>query len=371
MRSMARRTTAFAVLLVLIVLTMSASARPAAARPVRCDPPRTRLYVANSFSHDVAVIDAWSGVRTDRIPVRYAPFGLALANDGSRLFIASSRGVFRPGEVVAVSTATNAPLGSVTVGVDPRALAVDRHDRTLYVANAVSGTVQVIDIATMTVRSSVDVGLSYPNALALRPDGRVLYVARRATGDVVGIDTRTGRVTGSPARLPTPDTYSPQAMAMSRDGRTVFLEAWGSVAVVDVATNRVTKAVAVEDGQHMGMAVSPDGTRLAVANFNGSVQEIDLRTGVAGPPIRIPGVVEVIDITYVWPGIALVTGRHREQERGVLAGVAFADNDVSALLPTGGRGATAIVVRHSPAAHTSSPRRRPCGREPAPTDREP
>ena len=88
-------------------------------------------------------------------------------------------------------------MKEIETGLHPSALAL-RRDR-LYVANANSDSVTVIDtnadrvVATFVARITpkAPVG-SAPNALAVSRDGKTLYVANGADNAVAIIDTPSG-----------------------------------------------------------------------------------------------------------------------------------------------------------------------------------
>ncbi len=121
----------------------------------------------------------------------------------------------------------------------------------------VSGTVSVIDTASNTVVKTINVGL-HPTGMALSPSGDRVYITNANSDTVSVIDTFTDTVVktlyvggdgpgpgsglGAGARRglhPTPAPLlgaSPNAVAVSRDGRTLYVAnaSQNAVAVVDV-----------------------------------------------------------------------------------------------------------------------------------------
>ncbi|MGW7008940.1 DUF5074 domain-containing protein, partial [Streptomyces sp. NPDC054933] len=82
-------------------------------------------------------------------------------------------------------------LTTIPAGTSPFAVAVAANGR-VFVANATSNDVTVIDSATDTVLTTLPAGTS-PYAVAVAPNGRV-YVANATSNDVTVIDSATDTV---------------------------------------------------------------------------------------------------------------------------------------------------------------------------------
>jgi YVTN family beta-propeller protein len=61
-------------------------------------------------------------------------------------------------QVFMVDTATDKPVGSVTVGKRPWGIALSPDGKTLYSANGPSNDVSVVDVATNTVTARIPAG---------------------------------------------------------------------------------------------------------------------------------------------------------------------------------------------------------------------
>lgn len=180
-----------------------------------------------------------------------------------------------------------------------------------YVPNAVDRTVSVIDTGTNTVTATIDLPETdeIPFGVAVNPSGTRVYVTNACfelalttcsigdPGSVSVINTATNSVI---ATIPIP--YEPTGIAVSPDGTRLYVvnacdqtdcglettPLQGYVSVIDVAPgsgteNEVTDTIELPsgDGPSIGVAVSPDGSRLFVTNINestgsyGSVSVID------------------------------------------------------------------------------------------------
>ncbi|HEX4591122.1 MAG TPA: beta-propeller fold lactonase family protein, partial [Gemmataceae bacterium] len=121
---------------------------------------------------------------------------------------------------------------SIQVGLHPSGMAASRGGRFLYVANASSDTVSVIDTATDKILETIDCRPegrlpfgSGSNALALSPDSGTLYVAN-GTNNCVAV-VRLGRLAHSTGEGPErssvagliPTGWYPGAVSISADGK--------------------------------------------------------------------------------------------------------------------------------------------------------
>jgi YVTN family beta-propeller protein len=150
----------------------------------------------------------------------------------------------------------------------------------VYVSNEDSDDITIIDSRTDSVIGSIPAG-KRPRGLALSPDGRTLFVAVSGSPKAgPGVDE---------SKLPPPDRaadgvavidlathrYSrtlpggqdPESFAISKDGRTLYVsnEDAASVSVVDVQSSRVIATVPV-GGEPEGVTLHPDGRSVYVTS---------------------------------------------------------------------------------------------------------
>jgi YVTN family beta-propeller protein len=210
--------------------------------------------------------------------------------------------------VSVIDTATNTVVGSpILVGEFPYGVAVTPDGSKVYVTNEGSNTVSVIATATNTVVGSpIPVGAS-PNGVAVTPDGSKVYVTvgfcisgpsccfppTACTGSVQVIDTATNTVVGSPILVGS----IPLGVAVTPDGSKVYVTVGfcvlsactGGVQVIDTATNTVVGSPILVARIPLGVAVTPDSTKVYVADRgSNTVSVIDTATNtVVGPPIPV------------------------------------------------------------------------------------
>jgi YVTN family beta-propeller protein len=92
--------------------------------------------------------------------------------------------------VTPITTATNTAVPPITVGSDPRGIAITPNGKTAYVTNESSDTVTPIATATNTAGPPISVGL-FPWAIAITPDGTTAYVANYGSGTVTPVTIAT------------------------------------------------------------------------------------------------------------------------------------------------------------------------------------
>jgi YVTN family beta-propeller protein len=109
-----------------------------------------RVYVTNSFSNTVSVINTATNALVATISVGEAPWGVAVDPGGTHVFVSNSGflhnvGGFDPHTVYVIDTSSNTVVTSVpSVGQHPIGLVATASN--VYVAHTSSDIVSVIDI---------------------------------------------------------------------------------------------------------------------------------------------------------------------------------------------------------------------------------
>ncbi|MCU1318989.1 MAG: phosphoesterase [Edaphobacter sp.] len=178
-----------------------------------------RLLVAGNLSDDVLLMDAATGEvvtrfdlsENDAVPSTY-PVALSVSKDGTRAFVA----LWNASEVVELDLkkgtvgrrlALLKPKGATAAGTHPCALEMSPDGRTMYVALANRDAVAAVNVGAgqFAVKGYFDTRLprqSYfgaePEALALSPDGSRLYVANAISDAIAVMDT--GKLTAKAAK---------------------------------------------------------------------------------------------------------------------------------------------------------------------------
>jgi YVTN family beta-propeller protein len=143
--------------------------------------------------------------------------------------------------VSVIDPATNAVVATVPVGRNPVDVAVTPNGVSAYVTNAGASSVSVINTATNTVIATVPVGHN-PANVAITPDGGAAYVANAGSSSVSVINTATNTVVAT-----VPVGFNPAKVAITPNGSTAYVANAGSssVSVINTATHAVTATVPV------------------------------------------------------------------------------------------------------------------------------
>jgi YVTN family beta-propeller protein len=162
---------------------------------VAVDAMTDMIYVANSGSDTVSVIDGATGTVTATIPVGSEPAGVGVDPVTDMIYVANHNAP----TVSVIDGATNTVTATLTVGTTrgPDAVAVDPVTDTIYVTTY--GWIAKIDGATNQVTPDwvYVTGTGVSDSMALDPGNGDLYLVNFWTNDdVLVIDTATGTQTG-------------------------------------------------------------------------------------------------------------------------------------------------------------------------------
>lgn len=207
-----------------------------------------RLFVALNLKHAIAVVDVETR-EVKEIAVGMNPYTTVATPDGKKVYVSNwagrrakgsdtkdenfgivvdpRTGIPSSGSVSVIDTGKLEAVAEIETGLHPSAMVLNADASRLYVANANSDTVSVIDTAADKVLYSIGVrpGLkapigSAPNALAIGAGGKTLFVANGANNAVGVVD-----LDGHPPRLRgyIPTGWYPTALAATGDGKKLWV----------------------------------------------------------------------------------------------------------------------------------------------------
>lgn len=131
------------------------------------------LYIAYATADKIAVFNVSQGRVTKTIPVPASPTGLALARDGTRLYVTCAAPL---STACIIDTVKETYIDKIRTGYFSMAPVLSPDGRTLYVCNRFSNTISVINLATLREQKLIPVDRE-PVAEAITKDGKFLLVA--------------------------------------------------------------------------------------------------------------------------------------------------------------------------------------------------
>lgn len=193
---------------------------------VALSPDDRVLFVVGQYARTLYAVDVASGTTTS-VAVGQYPFAVATSGDGKTAYVSNQAG--DTVSVVAVDGPTLTSRGEVRVGTHPHYLLADPPRNRLFVSNADSDSISVIETTRNVVTHTISVapyqdahaGTS-PTGLALAADGNTLYVANSGNNDVAVIDVAEGKRFGQVMGL-IPTGWYPTGVQVPRDGSRLLI----------------------------------------------------------------------------------------------------------------------------------------------------
>jgi YVTN family beta-propeller protein len=254
--------------MIVILGLMAAALMLAAAAPK----PRTMLYVTNSESGDITVIDLGTLKVVGNIPVGAAVHGAAVEADGRKLFTTiESNDTLR-----VIDTATDKIEATIKLTGRPNQCAVTPDGKFVAVPIRDGNSVDIVDVAQSKVVKTLPVKMPH-NCFNAGSD-RYLYVSSMGSDAIDRIDLTTMQYAG---KSPLPGV--PRPYAVTKDGRTMYVALSGlhGFAIVDVSGKNPVREFhmpSVNKTPHPhpfepidtlthGLALTPDGSELWVTSL--------------------------------------------------------------------------------------------------------
>ncbi|MCK4563333.1 MAG: beta-propeller fold lactonase family protein [Verrucomicrobia bacterium] len=251
------------------------------------------LYVGEKTARQIARISPRTGKPDKRYPLPAQPNGLAISNDGTKLYVTVEEPA---GRVYGIDTDSGEILQTIKTGHTPMAPTLSPDEKTLYVCNRFNNNIAIIDLATGETLKTIPV-VREPVAMALTRDGRFLFVANHLptgaadvdymTSVINVIDTEKQAVVKS---IPLPNgAIDLREMVISPDGKHLYVPSifarflvpttqiergWintHALNIIDVERQKLLHTVLLDDvdrgaANPWGVACSPDNKYIVVAH---------------------------------------------------------------------------------------------------------
>lgn len=157
-------------------------------------------------------------------PAGVRPYDVVLGRNGRFLYVSD----WASRMVLALNPSDLRVMAKIPVGEHPNQIVVHPKDDRIFVANASSNSVSVIDTARGVVVETIITSLfplapegSTPDALAVAPDGETLYVANADNNCVAVVDVRVPSKSQVKGFIPT--GWYPTSLAVTPDGKRLLV----------------------------------------------------------------------------------------------------------------------------------------------------
>src|SRR5437867_4390195 len=248
-----------------------------------------KIYVANSGSSSVSVIDSSSNTVVETIPVGIDPVDLAYDSTNKAIYVTDKIS----GELSVIDTTSLSFEGVIDVGSTPASIAYDSTNNELYVTNEVNlsvsgsaneGLVTVIPVqdipnlgadisisdqqtssgTEVALKADVPVG-GAPTAIVYDPSNNMIYTADSASDTVSVIDAASDKViTNIPVGI------EPTAIVYDSINSNIYVADTGSNNIVEISTEDNSIVATIDVGlQPSGIAFDQANRELYVS-YSGS-----------------------------------------------------------------------------------------------------
>lgn len=281
-----------------VVATVAAGTEP---RAVAVNPATNKVWVANEFSNDVTVIDGATRAAT-RVAVGKRPQYIAVNTRTNRVYVSNAQDA-------SISVIDGATLAVTTVMVSGSGpFLVDEATNRIYMVRL--GTADEVTYFNGNDNSFYTIALdSYsPVALALNPYNARLYVANAASGDVRVVDTTSP--SDYPPTLSVGIWSKPTAVAVDPASNRVYAvtqDARGPIAVIDGDSNAATFLTPAGHAAGGTSVVANPYTHRVYAGFANEVAVLEGATNALAF-LPVPGTVTAIKANLTSNRIYALTG---------------------------------------------------------------
>ena len=255
---------------------------------VRVVQAQNLAYVTNSGDNSVSIVDLTAFSEINRVQsVGSQPAGLDYSPALNRLYVANS------GENTVSVVSGNIVEQRIPVGFVPLGVAVSPDESLVFVSNANSASVSMINTSTSALTGTlVDVG-NAPGNLLVPPEMSLLFVSNYGGAEETGNDNvaAVNWQTGAKTVIKVGD--KPLGLAATSDGGLVFVANYGSNSVSVLSTASLSELIQVSTGRGpTACAVTPDNSQVYVTNsLDGTLSVLDVqsKTVIETIPIGQPG----------------------------------------------------------------------------------
>ncbi len=218
-----------------------------------------KAYVTDEAGDCVVIFDQLSRSIIETVPVGDKPRGIVMSPDRAKVYIVNSGS----DSISVLDTLTSEVTDTIFLGlgVNPGDIAITHDGRLLLTANKGSGNISLIDPDSQRVIEHIPVGQS-PSQVAVGPWGDWAYVTNQRSNNLMIIDLNERRVSATIATRP-----EPVGITSSPGGDEIYISSKGSdvIQVIDRELGKIINILPTNSGP-VDIILDDTRRRLYVAN---------------------------------------------------------------------------------------------------------
>jgi len=221
------------------------------------------IYVPNTYSDNVSVVNPVGNYVVATIPVGIGPLKTIVSRDGNFVYVLNNQS----SSISIINTVNNTVVADILIN-KPIDMQLKPQDDFLYVTTE-GGTVALVNLSQWNVYKYLQVGLGSHTSY-MSPDGHHYYVSNPAANTITVIDTWEMAVE---ATIPNMDNA--YRFVTSPDGTRMYVSdlTASTVSVINTATNTIIATIPVAN-YPSDLAISPDGSRVYAAGADASAVSV-------------------------------------------------------------------------------------------------
>jgi len=202
-----------------------------APKGVAASPSGKLIYVAESGTGNIAVIEAANDKLLVRTKVTVGPGRLAVTPNGAQVLVLNTPA----GKMSLLSGLTQKLLGAMSLGTMPSGIEVTSDSQTAYISNRLSNSVSVVDLLKRAVVETLKTG-NGPTGLVLNDDESKLFVSNAKDNTIAVFDLK-GHKKLDDIKLPL-DLDFPGNFILMRDRKHILIssESTDAIGLFDTTT---------------------------------------------------------------------------------------------------------------------------------------
>ncbi|MBU0594524.1 MAG: YncE family protein [Gammaproteobacteria bacterium] len=221
-------------------------------------------YVPNSGNQTASAIDTSTQTQTTVISGMGTTYSAAVAPNGSVAYVAD----FSNNRIFPINTTTNTAGAAIAVGTNPVNVTFSSDSTKAYVSNYGANSISVVDVASGTVSTTVAAVCPNTPVQTTFHGAKLLIVCNSSPSTVRIMDTANGNALSDLATV----GNSAYNIAISTTSGFGYVTNYGaaSVSKFDLTTGATTTYPATGVNNPLGLAVTPDGSKIFIGDYSGN-----------------------------------------------------------------------------------------------------